>query len=191
MLCFVGMIILLRVVSAYPKEALIIFSIAVSVGIAYLVLQIWKKVEAKRRKNAEILAIKTISQVQQRFLSNPYEFEGYVADLFSWLGYKAETTTKTKDTGKDIIMHKDGVKYVVEVKLYGVYNKISREKVQKLHAAKYDSKAQRAVYVTTSEYTKEAREYAERNDIWLIDGIALSQMIDERRQAMLAKTAKD
>ncbi len=42
-------------------------------------------------------------------------------------------------------MYKDGMKYVVEVKLYSEHNKIGREKIQKLQGAMLDSVADSAI----------------------------------------------
>ena len=82
-------------------------------------------------------------------------------------------------------MFKDGKKSIVEVKLYAIGNKIGREKIQKLHSAMIDSKACEAYFVTTSEFTANAIEYAQKFGIQLIDGEALANMVQETNQVIV------
>ena len=127
----------------------------------------------------------TIGSLIAQFHERPTDFEEYVADLFRFYGFDAQVTAASNDGGKDIIMRKDGYTYVVEVKLYATHNKISREKIQKLHSAMIDCGANYAIFVTTSDFASTAVEYAERNGINLINGEILVGMIEERRQAFL------
>ncbi|MBR4878278.1 MAG: restriction endonuclease [Clostridia bacterium] len=127
----------------------------------------------------------TIGSLIAQFHERPTDFEEYVAELFRFYGYDAQVTAASNDGGKDIIMHKDGCTYVVEVKLYATHNKISREKIQKLHSAMIDCNADYSWFVTTSDFASTAVEYAERNGVYLINGEILVSMIEERRQAFL------
>ncbi|MBQ7093618.1 MAG: restriction endonuclease, partial [Clostridia bacterium] len=127
----------------------------------------------------------TIESLINEYHDRPTDFEEYVADLFRFKGFEAKVTPATNDIGKDIVMHKDGKTYVVEVKLYAIHNKINREKIHKLHSAMWDSHADYAIFVTTSDYLSTAVEFAKRNNIILVNGSKLIKMIEERRQAFL------
>ena len=76
-------------------------------------------------------------------------------------------------------MFKGNIKCVVEVKLYAIGNKIGREKIQKLDSAMRHTKSNFAYFVTTSEFTSNAIEYAHECGIKLIDGNLLARMVQE------------
>lgn len=76
-------------------------------------------------------------------------------------------------------MYKDNYKYVVEVKLYNPTHKISRGKIQKLHSAMIDCNADEAVFVTTSDYTKNSIQYANKHGIRIINGNRLVELINK------------
>ena len=78
-------------------------------------------------------------------------------------------------------MYKRRQKYAVEVKLYDPSHKVDRERIQKLHSAMIDCGADRGIFVTTSDYTEPAYEYAGKYNIEAINGEALSKMIKSRR----------
>ena len=125
----------------------------------------------------------TIDDIIKKYRKNPTQFEEYVASLYHNLGFGRITVTPpSNDGGKDIVMYKDTEKYVVEVKLYAADNKIGREKIQKLHSAMIDSKADRAIFVTTSDFTAPARDYAKKFDIDLVNGLELVELIQSIKQ---------
>jgi restriction system protein len=90
---------------------------------------------------------------------SPYEFEHTVAKIYQDLGYKVKVTSQSNDKGKDIIMYKDGKKYLVECKKYNSENLVTRPELQKFMAAIYEEKAVKGFFVTTSDYTSTAYEY--------------------------------
>lgn len=139
-----------------------------------------KKKEKEKAKQVQLNLLQqteTINDLYRVFASDPHGFESYIASLFSMLGYETEVTPGSNDGGKDIVMTKDGLKYVVEVKLYGNYDKIGREKIQKLHSAQIIEKADRAIFVTTSDYTAPAVEYAKTINMELIGSDKLTELI--------------
>lgn len=141
----------------------------------------------RQRRYRVGLSEASVDQLLKDYGSNPYEFEQYMACVFYDLGYqKVEVTPPVNDRGKDIVMYRDDLKYVVEIKLYAPHNHIGREKIQKLHSAMIDSDADRAIFVTTSDYTENALEYAQKFAIETINGNKLedilSQLYDQRKQ---------
>ena len=123
-------------------------------------------------------AEKTIQLLLDEFGSRPVKFEAYVAEVFKAAGYEDVTVTKaSNDGGKDLIMYKNGKKYVAEVKLYQPAYKISRERIQKLHSAMLDSDADGAFFVTTSDFTQNAVLYAGKHEISLLNGYLFGRFV--------------
>lgn len=178
-------ILLLNILVEYPSFVFII--IAIILAIVFIKIAMWTHYRNNNRYKyeKEMQKEQTIGSLIAQFHERPTYFEEYVADLFRFYGFDAQVTAASNDGGKDIIMRKDGYTYVVEVKLYATHNKISREKIQKLHSAMIDCGANYAIFVTTSDFASTAVEYAERNGINLINGEILVGMIEERRQAFL------
>ncbi len=98
---------------------------------------------------------------------SPYQFEEFMADLFRKLGYKkVKVTNFSRDKGKDIIMEQDDkdrkLLVIVECKFQKAL--VGRPVIQKLHSAlsmhRY-SGSKKGIVITTGEFSKEAKEYAE------------------------------
>ena len=119
---------------------------------------------------------------------DPYFFEKIVVELLVKMGYggsiqdAGKAIGKSGDEGIDGIIKEDklglDVIYVQAKRWEGV---VGRPEVQKFVGALAGQRAKKGVFITTSNFTKEAVEYARQMDtkIVLIDGEKLSQyMID-------------
>ncbi len=106
---------------------------------------------------------------------NGYDFEEYLKNLFKYLGYAVIKTSLSGDQGADLIMTKDGEKIVVQAKKYS--EKVSNKAIQEISAAKNHYKADKAIVVTNSSFTKSAIELALTNNVELWDGIKLKNAI--------------
>lgn len=85
-----------------------------------------------------------------------FQFEEFIAILFNMNGLKAKTTPKTRDGGKDVIVKdKYGIMYV-ECKHFAENNKISTNFIHKLISACVVDGVNRALFITTSTYNKDA-----------------------------------
>lgn len=76
-----------------------------------------------------------------------YEF--YAAKYLNDLGYTTDVTNAVGDWGVDIFALKDGIKYAVQVKMYGVSKtKISRKDIMELYGAMeyFDCQAAIVIY---------------------------------------------
>ena len=118
-----------------------------------------------------------IEKLLKKFESCPLDFERFIADIYKMKGFKTEVTGGSGDGGKDIIMYKGHHKYAVEVKLYKQHHKVDRERIQKLHSAMIDIEADRGIFVTTSDFTEPAYDYAEKYYITTINGTELSKLM--------------
>lgn len=113
------------------------------------------------------------------------EFEELVAELFSQQGFAVELTPETRDGGCDIIATKNigGLPFMllIECKKYAKRNPVGVSLVRSLLGVQGDRKANKAVLVTTSRFTKSAREFAERQQhlISLMDISDLMEMINK------------
>lgn len=168
-------------VKLISENAWLLFPLII-IGVSFASYKVIVKKKSKeailQKKIKELERTSTIGGLFNEFASNPQGFEKYIADLYTQLGYEAYVTKGSNDGGKDVVMNKDGKKYVVEVKLYATNNKIGRERIQKLHSAMIDENANGAIYITTSDFTTPAREYAEKFGIELITSNELVGIIN-------------
>lgn len=106
-----------------------------------------------------------------------YEFEGYLKELFTLLGYTVIQTSLSGDQGADLIMSKDCEKIVVQAKKYN--GKVPNKAIQEIVAAKNHYKANRAIVVTDSSFTRSAIDLALSNNVELWDGLKLKNTIQD------------
>lgn len=122
--------------------------------------------------------LRNLNDLVNQFKDNPYEFENFCVRLYQLMGIDAEKTPNSNDGGYDIILHyKNGESGLVECKCYNT-NKIGRPLIQKLVGANQIIGAKHLVFITTSDYTVSAKEYAEQTGVELVNGIMLMNMID-------------
>ena len=97
---------------------------------------------------------------------SPPEFEVYCADELRQCGWNARVTTQSGDQGVDIIAEKNGVRVVLQCKLYT--GAVGNKSVQEVVAARAHERAHYGVVVSNSRYTKAAEQLAATNEIKLI-----------------------
>lgn len=123
-------------------------------------------------------------------LMTPREFEVFCANILNEnKNYKkAQATDATCDGGKDVIAtdRKYNTIYV-ECKHYKEHNNVGRPEVQKLIGACIGDKVNNAIFITTSDYSNEAREYAKRItwlELWTMEDILMAiNKIEKKRIA--------
>ncbi|MEE9236252.1 MAG: restriction endonuclease [Thermoplasmata archaeon] len=115
-------------------------------------------------------------EVRKHFTAmDPWQFEEEVAAIFGRLGYKTEVTRKGADFGVDVLMwDRAGTKWAVQVKQH--QHPIGRPTIQVMPSVARDFRAQRAMVIALSSFTKDAREYAESRGIKLVEGNELIGM---------------
>lgn len=104
------------------------------------------------------------------------EFEQFLKNLFETLGYRVETTSSSGDQGADLILVKESQRIVVQAKFYS--SSVGNKAVQEVLGAIGYYKANKGIVITNSYYTSSAQELAEANNIRLIDGEKLTQMLE-------------
>lgn len=95
-------------------------------------------------------------------------FEHEMRDLVEAFGYRAEATSPIYDFGVDVIAHSKDRTVVIQCKLYGT-GRIGGETMMKLVGSRTYFKATDAICITTSKFTKQAQDIAEKEDIKLVD----------------------
>ncbi len=105
------------------------------------------------------------------------EFEMLVGEAFRRRGYTVtETGGGGADGGVDLVLRKDGEKFLVQCKQWKAY-KVGVTTIRELYGVMAASGATGGFVVTSGVFTQEAKSFAEGINIDLIDGPELTAMI--------------
>jgi TPR repeat protein len=105
------------------------------------------------------------------------QFEDEVALMFERLGFAVKQTPYVNDGGRDLILSKDGKKYLGECKKYAEGSVSGRPDLQKFHSAMITDGAVSGLFVTAGGFTNEATDFAPLVQIELIDQDKLVRMM--------------
>lgn len=118
----------------------------------------------------------------------PAFFEQLVVDLLVRMGYggsqqdAARAVGKSGDEGIDGIIDEDRLGLdVIYIQAKRWKETISRPELQKFVGALQGKRARKGIYITTSEFTNQARDYVTsiENKVVLIDGVRLAELMIE------------
>ena len=112
---------------------------------------------------------------------SPQRFERVILDLLAAMGFgsgdmaNGHMTKSTGDGGIDGIIHEDALgldAVYIQAKRYAPENKISRPDIQRFVGSLTGEGATKGVFVTTSDFSREAKDYIDRvqHRIVLING---------------------
>jgi restriction system protein len=96
-----------------------------------------------------------------------HDFEEHLAYFFERYGYRVQRTSLTGDYGADLVLEGPEGRVVVQLKRRQA--KIGLTAVQEAHGARARYKANKAMVVTNSSYTRQAMELAESCSVELRD----------------------
>lgn len=118
------------------------------------------------------------------FRQSPYFFEKLVVDLMEAMGYgSGSKTPDSHDGGIDGIIYEDKLGFnliYIQAKRWAADHTIGRPEIQQFVGVMAGPpKVEKGMYITTSKFSKEAREYAESQHIILIDGKQLASLMIE------------
>jgi restriction system protein len=119
---------------------------------------------------------------------SPQRFERVILDLLAAMGFgrgdltNGHMTKATGDGGIDGVIHEDALgldAVYVQAKRYAPENKISRPDIQRFVGSLTGEGATKGVFVTTSGFSREARDYVSRvqHRIVLIDGQRFAHLL--------------
>jgi len=113
------------------------------------------------------------------------EFEVLIKTLLLEMGFQAELTEVTGDGGIDIIAMLDlpfsGGRYIFQCKRYAENNPVGAPAVRDFYGAVTADKAVKGIFITTSDFTAQAKEFTEQTRIELVDRVRLMQLLEEYR----------
>ncbi len=115
------------------------------------------------------------------------EFEMLVGEAFRRKGYTVSETSGGADGGIDLILKKDGEKFLVQCKQWKAY-KVGVTVIRELYGVMAAGGAAGGFVVTSGVFTQEAKAFAEGRNIDLIDGSELTAIIQKHQPQMVTTT---
>lgn len=107
------------------------------------------------------------------------EFEQLVAEFFRMQGYHTEEVGGGgADGGVDLVLRRNGEKYLVQCKQWKA-NRVSVEIVREMFGLMTAQGATGGFVVTSGRFTRPAHAFAEGRNLALIDGPALTALLDQ------------
>ncbi|MEH6595704.1 MAG: restriction endonuclease [Colwellia polaris] len=149
-------------------------------------------------KSFESIRLSVYDDILDTIISkSPYEFEHLVVKLLEKMGYGGQVkdagsvTQASNDGGIDGIIKEDVLglgRIHIQAKRYSKDNTVGREEVQKFVGALAVAQSNKGIFITTSSYSKGAREYANNlngsTTLVLINGLELANYIYEYNLGM-------
>lgn len=140
--------------------------------------------------------------LQKVMEQTPRFFETLVVDLLKKMGYGGSFDDSTKvtpyvhDDGIDGIIYEDKLgldKIYIQAKRYKADITVGKPQIQQFAGALDEQKATKGVFITTSDYSKEARNYVEKlsKKIVLINGQELTRFMIEFNVGVSTKKTYD
>lgn len=145
--------------------ASIMLAIVLAIGVILFLL--------KRHQRARLLR-SGIAEIDQM---TGLEFERYLQLLLTRRGYTDISLTSVYDLGTDLLAKKDGIRWAIQAKRYK--GAVGLDSVRQVVASKEHYKCDKAMVITNSHFTKNARTIAESTGCVLIDREMLIQAILE------------
>lgn len=113
----------------------------------------------------------------------PRDFERIIAEIFKGFGFNVELTQATRDGGRDIIACRTDrlditTKHIIECRRYASNQPIRVNMVRALYGVKEEQKADHAVLATTSYFTKDAEEFAEKPNVHNLHLKGYNEIVD-------------
>ncbi len=115
------------------------------------------------------------------------QFEKYLEDLFTRLGYRVERTRYVGDQGGDLILTKGGERILVQAKRYS--KRVGNKAVQEAAAARPHYKCTKAMVVANQEFTNQAHDLARSNQVELWGRRKLAETVLSLQAGPAAVTA--
>jgi restriction system protein len=107
----------------------------------------------------------------------PTQFEVYIADLYTKLGYETEQVGGAYDGGIDVVAIRKGVKHYIQCKKF-ITSQVGVGDLRNFYGAMAANlSGAKGIFITTNIFTTEAEYFAEGKPLELIDGNKLVSLI--------------
>ncbi len=118
------------------------------------------------------------------------EFELLVGEAFRRKGYQViENGGGGADGGIDLVLNKNGKKSIAQCKRWKTFS-IGVPLIRELYGVMTAERANDCIFVSSGNYTAEARLFAEDKPIWLIDGSELLDLVSSvQAQPRISKSS--
>ncbi|SEQ47005.1 Sel1 repeat-containing protein [Virgibacillus subterraneus] len=120
------------------------------------------------------------------------EFEEFISDLFTKMGFTCEITQYSKDQGIDVIALKNGSGFAIQTKRYKESSKVPNSAIQEVVAGLNYYNIEKGIVVTNSYFTESAKDLSKSNNIILWDRselqLRINQYYSEIDNALLSET---
>ncbi|GGY32887.1 restriction endonuclease [Streptomyces tanashiensis] len=149
-----------------------------------------REAEAEKARLAEQARIQAVRSMEAVWAMDPLQFEEYVAELCRRDGCtEVRRVGAANDLGADVMGRlPDGRKLVVQCKRYAKHRTVGSPDLQKFNGtARSEHRADVPLFVASCKFTKQARAFAARHDLVLVDvdllgfwnsGTALTALLD-------------
>lgn len=131
-----------------------------------------KKTPSSEKEKVEEWSIHFIKSIEWKC------FEDLCAEVFKKIGFNVKSTELGADGGIDLILFKNEQKpyAIVQCKSWDTY-KVGVKPIRELYGVMHSEEVSNAYFVTTSEFTNEAQEFAEDKKLQLVNGKQLLEKI--------------
>ncbi|MFC2099672.1 restriction endonuclease [Candidatus Bipolaricaulota bacterium] len=109
---------------------------------------------------------------------SPRAFESLVADIWEAMGYSTRVTQRSRDGGIDVLASRAGKTVAIQAKRYKETS-VGVQEIRQYASLALRDGIDRVVVVTTSTFTGPARAEAKSLEVELIDGRALSKLLQQ------------
>lgn len=135
----------------------------------------------RHKRTALITGVKKASSVDALNAMSWQEFEMLVGEAFRCKGYSVVETGGSADGGVDLVLKKDGEKFLVQCKQWKAF-KVGVTTIRELYGVMAAGGAAGGFVVTSGVFTQEAKAFAEGRNIGLVDDAKLMTMIKQVQQ---------
>ncbi|MEU5403917.1 restriction endonuclease [Streptomyces sp. NPDC005963] len=154
--------------------AVLVVLAVVGVGavVGYLVRAGRREAEAEQVRLAEQARAQALRSMEAVWAMNPLEFEEHVAELCRRDGCtEVRRVGAANDLGADVVGRlPDGRKLVVQCKRYAKHRTVGSPDLQRFNGtARSEHGADVPLFVASCKFTKQARAFATRHDLVLVD----------------------
>jgi restriction system protein len=125
-----------------------------------------KKIITSLILGTEALIQEILGDPQRIYETRPREFEEIIRHVFLKHNFSVELTKQTRDGGRDIIAlkHELGIplKFIIECKRWARNRHVGVDVVRNLYGVHKQEGANKSIVVTTSSFTRDAKEFASK-----------------------------